>query len=410
MRRKYLIGLVLCLLFGSMALSVQNSFAWKNGWGDNSPHSTYAKTVSLYKGDYSNSHKLRTTSKYYGTHDWIAERALYLAYTSFPESMFLTMLYLDVSQLKMYYLLGTEFPDSVKGNDVYGYGETLISTGLNVISRQDFEGCFGEHQLRFVSGNPDPYVKNLAKFAENMQNKVADYLEQEDCKAAAFFLGALAHYVADAACMPHLIDDFKAYHGSWEHWVHTLTTRKIVDEYYSDGEFTTENPFYQWRGEGSTAESMFLEKKPNLAARLATREAGYTVFQGKMEGWGLDVGASYYEDHPQFPYPYFDLEKPEKRENYWENLNGDDLDFLFGVNLHLNIGIYYMAAVLNHVKDWFVKCSGDIEDELTAVIVDMAIESTLLWLFIIIGNAATILALVSSLTEKENILESVQIF
>jgi len=405
MRRKFLIGLVVCILFGCMALNIQSSIAWKNGIGNkNISHSTYAKNIVAYQGDFDKTHKMRTTAMYYGTHDWVAERALYLAYIGFSESIFLSMLYLDASQLKMYYLLGTEIPDAIKVG-VINPGDAIINTGLNVIYREDFEGCVGSHSLRFTT----PTRENLAIYAEKCEKKVADYLEQEDCKAAALFLGAIAHYVADAVYIPHLIDGLDS--TSIEYWVNTLTSRKIVDEYYSDGQITSENPFFQWRGADPTAESEFNLRKPNLAAKIATLSAGHAAYEGETEdGLNLEtqefgVDAYFYDNNPINLKQHFDLPKPEKRGDYWLDLNINDDKFLAGIDKHLNIGIYYMAAILTHVKDWYVKCSSDVEESLTTVLLDMAIESTLLWLFIVIGNAATILALVSSLTKKDDVLE-----
>ncbi|MFW9823925.1 MAG: zinc dependent phospholipase C family protein [Candidatus Thorarchaeota archaeon] len=421
MKRKTLVILFLCVLFSCMTIGVQNSVAWKNGWGDGSLHSTYAKTINEYSRDYDNAHKYRKTSKYYGTHDWIAERALYLAYSEFPENLFLSMMYLDVSQLKMYYLLGTEFPDSTEGTKVYTYNGELIKTDLNVITRLDFRTCFGQHILRF-SGKPDPYVNNLAKYADTMESKVANYLEQEDCKAAAFFLGALAHYVADAVCIPHLIDDFNHNHKSWEDWVQSLTSRKIVDEQYSDGQLTTLDPLYAWRYKGITALEEFQIKKPRYSAKVATINAGYAVHEGftldecNMNTYvDLGVDASYYKETWQFPSKYFNLKDPELRWDAWNIIHGpfssDDHTYLYGIYYHLNIGIYYMASILANVKDWFVKCDGFENDEIVPVLIEAATESALLWLFVILGNAGTILALVTTISKENDILEAAaQIF
>jgi hypothetical protein len=376
---------------------------------------TYAEHVGTFKMDYDQTHSRRDTAKYYGTHDWIAERALYLAYNKYPENKFLSMLYLDVSQLKMYYLLGTEAPDAVK--DLYSAGKPILNTGLNIITKNDFQTCLGRHILRFQEADGDintVVTWNLATYAETCQNKVYTYLEQGDCRAAAFFLGAIAHYIGDACCYPHLMDGLN--HANWEHWVNTLTTRKIVDEYYSDGQITTDEPFYQWRGNG-LAEGEFNRLTPTYDAKTATWYTGHACYFGRTVDslniqpfyYDAEIDHNFYETHPTFPGQHFSLTDPERRGSYWEDLVGEpDCDFLTGVHDHLNIAVFYMASILNHIKDSYVKCAGGLEDELTQVVYDMAIESLFLWIFVATGNVATLLALLGTLNDKQEALAPLQ--
>lgn len=108
-----------------------------------------------------------------------------------------------------------------------------------------------------------------------------------------------------------------------------------------------------------------------------------------------------------FPGHHFDPQDPERRADYWIDLiesPDEERKFLGGVHYQLNIGIYYMASILTYIKDWYVKCSLDIEEGLTQVILDMGMEALLLWLFLATGNAATILALISTLSDKKEAL------
>ena len=139
----------------------------------------------------------------YATHDWIADHAL--AMLSDQEQAW-------ILPHKTLYLLGTEAPDSSQipaacGGPNTGYGDTGL--GHSVEWNSDFTG--------FVDGRD-----RCAQRAREEYQKAASALEEGDAAAAAFFLGAMAHYIGDAAQFGHTYPD-ELNHSNYERWAATRT-------------------------------------------------------------------------------------------------------------------------------------------------------------------------------------------
>ena len=92
-------------------MSCKYSTAWRNG-RPGVESSTRPPHIEQYYNDYSTAPNYANGERrqYYSTHDFIAETALEY-YIAVSPSQFLTRLYNNEDNMKMYYLVGTECPD-----------------------------------------------------------------------------------------------------------------------------------------------------------------------------------------------------------------------------------------------------------------------------------------------------------
>ncbi len=109
-------------------------------------------------------------------------------------------------------LLGTEAPDSSQipaecGGPNTGYGDTGL--GHSVEWKADHSG--------FVAGRDRCALRAREEYA-----KAVDAFEDGDEAAAAFFLGAMAHYVGDSSQFGHTYPD-EVNHSNHESWTATRT-------------------------------------------------------------------------------------------------------------------------------------------------------------------------------------------
>ncbi len=138
-----------------MVLSVSiNSTAWNNGG---------------YSDD--------MTSPDYGTHDWIAEKAL--AMLPANESQY-------IHDNLNYYLYGTELPDNYDGIFDDGIGDTF------------------QHHVYFDSNGTVTDVAS-ANRAKAMFDDALSYLQNEDYENASKYAGAMTHYISDVGVFGHVM-------------------------------------------------------------------------------------------------------------------------------------------------------------------------------------------------------------
>lgn len=144
----------------------------------------------------------------YATHDWIAEHAMMLL----PEN--------ERAWLEPHrdaYLLGTEAPDNANipascGTPHTGYDDR--GSGHSVEWAADFSD--------FVSDGQGGKKDRAARRAREEYNKAAEAFEEGDPAAAAFFLGAMAHYIGDVAQYGHTYPDERI-HSLYEGWAERRT-------------------------------------------------------------------------------------------------------------------------------------------------------------------------------------------
>ena len=400
--------LVICMFFVlcNAAFSSKDVSAWLNG---NNALALHPDTV--YKPDYQNTHLLRTTSRYYGTHDWIAECALDLVFRANPSHPFVQRLWANIRDMKTIFLFGTEAPDAAyKGIPI----EFTCSDGL---VRYDTSWT-GHHSLRF---HPVGTLSSadLAVWADKLAGMVQVSLMNKQCVKASFLLGAMCHFIADAVFYPHLIP-YGTSSSSWEKlikWrVNWYTSRKMFDwNYMDDGEgnyeVTSDSPFfthYVARDEFDVYKPDFQSLGSGMGVGyLATWYAGYQVrFGDAIDCIPLEAPQPGFIDHPP-PYtgwwkdaPWmethtfnqfaldFTADKPELRWDDIAEYFGDDRMWLETLQFHLNVGVYYCAAVINSLLVHYTGCSSSVEEDWNRSAAKFTAEYAFCFLFAFMGNFA----------------------
>lgn len=162
-------------------------FAWNNGQTGNTATNTSAEC----------------DNPPYSTHDWIADHALALLPENEREW---------ISPHKSLYLLGTEAPDNRKITSACkapnnGYDDR--SKGHSVEWSEDFSKMIKDR---------------AAARAQEEYDKAALAYQQENKSAAAYYLGAMAHYIGDLSQYGHAVP-FEKHHGDYEGWVSHRTDR-----------------------------------------------------------------------------------------------------------------------------------------------------------------------------------------
>jgi len=169
LKRKYFF---LLLFFNIFSLHVHNGQSWSNG--------SYSYNSTNYD--------INTD---FGTHDWISERALDVLLLSNSSK------WEWLENRKTIFFVGTEAPDNVN-----------VDMILNDIQVQGF-GDFSYHHVYF---NEDGTIKNneddaalRAKWCFDMADV---YLNEEKLDIAAFYLGAMTHYIVDCSMYAHVAENY----------------------------------------------------------------------------------------------------------------------------------------------------------------------------------------------------------
>ena len=153
------------------------------------------------KGNTTTTTKAECGNPPYATHDWIADRALALL----PD--------IEKAWLvphRAIYLVGTEAPD-----------HRLIPMSCGVPHRGYDDRSLG-HSVEWNTGATEMTNDRPARRAQEEYSKAVIAFEQGQLAHAAFFLGAMAHYIGDCSQYGHNYPEEKN-HGNYEAWAATLT-------------------------------------------------------------------------------------------------------------------------------------------------------------------------------------------
>lgn len=176
--------LVLALLVGTSTISWPLS-AWNNGQKGNTTTTTKAECSTVP----------------YGTHDWIADQAVELL----PDAERAWLL-----PHRAIYLVGTEAPD-----------HKLIPLSCGVPHR-GYDDRSAGHSVEWNAAVTEMVNDCPAVRAEQEYSKAKIAFEQGKSAHAAFFLGAMAHYIGDCAQYGHNYREEKN-HGNYEAWAAAQT-------------------------------------------------------------------------------------------------------------------------------------------------------------------------------------------
>jgi len=345
-------GLIVFSLIIIFALMTPDmSYAFKNN-GPRSSSKGYAQTISNYIVDY----KHANGKKYYGTHDWLAERALKVLYYNLDNIYlsdnakdFIRKLY-DFSnplELRYYYLLGSEAPDeavsyhSIKFTDCLGKPYGTFNVGANWKDHLGNIIKYGSHsKLHFTNGNCDD--DSLSSIAEYHYQCAVEAFRIRDCQKAAFFLGAVAHGIADAVCYPHLLaptdfeptlgvtgDDINSHRISWINRINYLTYKK---ESLGNGEFFSL----------SEVQQNILKPIRLVSAKALSKAAGYYLIQRNYHKELWEKFQNNREDY----FPANKNELLDWDQNTWNDFNLEQTDYFSKVQEILNVAVLHIARTL----------------------------------------------------------------
>ncbi len=148
----------------------------------------------------------------FSTHDWVAHQALEMV----PDSEKAWLI-----PHRAMFLLGTEAPDNSSilascGSPHTGYGDT--GQGHSVDWNDDHTGW----ALRDTGELQD----RAARRAQEEYNKAIIAFQQDNPSDAAFYLGAMAHYVGDVSQYGHS-GPGEDHHSDYERWV---SSRSEIDD------------------------------------------------------------------------------------------------------------------------------------------------------------------------------------
>jgi hypothetical protein len=133
----------------------------------------------------------------YATHDWIAEKAL----------MLLPQVERDwLTPFKVVYLIGTEAPDFKH-----------IPAACQA-PHSGYDDRSSGHSVEWPVSGSNMVKDRAAQRAQEEYNKAVIAFRQGNPRAAAFYLGAMAHYIGDVSQYGHSVPS-EAHHSDYEGWV-----------------------------------------------------------------------------------------------------------------------------------------------------------------------------------------------
>ena len=197
-----IILLVSLLLF----TTIPSSKAWNNGDGGTG-ESAYASDVDGYNFDY-----------HYGTHDWIADLALETLSNNNSSA------WQWLRDYEKFFFLGTEAPDN---------------SGIDIILNGTAITGFGDTTYHHIYFNIDGSIleDDAAVRAKWCGDHADVALTEGNLQVAAFYLGAMTHYIADMSMFSHVMENTESinyddHHSTIEGYVQTRS-----NEYDDKGEF-----------------------------------------------------------------------------------------------------------------------------------------------------------------------------
>lgn len=325
--------LILFLYLASVVSCISTYSIYTVAWGN-------ASRISDYNNPSSYSYIFN-----FGTHDWIAESALEVLFQKLTGSEvgyeFIKDLKNNNDNYKNFFLTGTEIPDR-RVNDKIIFS---IKTKCGAISHEKI--TTNQHKLRFTGARLrsgfDSQYKSLCIEADRMGKAVIEAFRKNDCQKAAFFLGCMAHYIADATFYSHLIDNLN-------HHVSFLSkVLKITKNTYSTSYLKRQNEFFNIIESYDSFHSN-VKKKPYDSAYLAGLDTRY--------------GNSYLRSFTSTLYEnaeWLDLYAPSgSNPQFWtlssytpanRPTSGNAKKYFDTVEHNLDTAVYYCAAAINFIKD-----------------------------------------------------------
>ena len=303
-----------------------------------------------------NSPKDYDFNKHYGTHDWIAESALVLLHHKIQDNEFINYIYENKDDLKLYFLIGTDAPDRFKTKPskikIYSIntnkGRPIINNDVPVV--KNHENIYDD------KGNLIRGRDFLSKAARDMGNQVKKELAEGNQQRAAFFLGAMCHYIADTTIYNHVIERINRKFGiiNFMAKVNTLTNNAF---HFGSRQIVRKSEFFNIKEANEMIRSQNdLESiNPYEAAEKAGRDTRMGIEGESFDPSFLDQFSPQNLKGPSFWIGFNHLSKFKKRRNELLNKNDKDLapvdllekHYFSTIEHNLNMGVYYCVTAMN---------------------------------------------------------------
>jgi Zinc dependent phospholipase C len=214
----------------------------------------------------------------YGTHDWIADAAIESLFASNSTE------WQWLKDRKTLAYIGTEAPDNS--------GVSMTLDGVAITG-------FGDTTQHHVYFNIDGTVKeeNSALRAKWCGDWANVYIGQNKLDAAAFYIGAMTHYIADLGVFAHVVEnniapdnlDFDLYHSTLEGYVGTRTNEyDDFNEFFNNGTYVI-NPQKPYNISVDVAWDSYKDPTPTEST---TRDAVWLHSNKETVGtWALSLAA-----------------------------------------------------------------------------------------------------------------------
>lgn len=252
----FIIGYLVLIVGISLNVHTQAVSAWKNG--------SYADTPEAY-----------TYSENYGTHDWIADAALdYLLSINSSQWSWL-------DSRREIFFLGTEAPDNggidivLDGISVSGFGDTTL------------------HHIYFYENGSVFENEDDAAIRAKWCGDWADVqISSENWDLAAFYLGAMTHYIADMGMYAHVAANnvapyylnFDEFHSTVEGYVNTRSNEvEDPEEFFAIELPLSLNGTSPYNAALETAWETYADPTPTLAFSRGT----LWMHENFFTGWAL---------------------------------------------------------------------------------------------------------------------------
>jgi len=315
---------------------------------------------TYYNGYYgspikTHSHTFDKEQAYFGTHDWIAESALLILYEKvswLPYGQgFIYNMYSDASPyyLRMYFLLGTEAPDLKQYESQYPDLYEIVLKDCQDFPYGTNDLSYNTHIMNFDS---NPINQNCALEAQYCWTIAVNAFFTGDCRKAAFFLGAMCHYISDAAAYPHHYteNDYSNLGGHRSAYFSRIAKLTYRVERYrgtqqSHGFFSIDYARGQF--------------KPLLGEMgwFATYKGGEYVHSEKQWLWDK------FEEHQFDWYEVNPAQTTDKLEHLcsWHrdkfaSFTGEKAEYFNTIERHLNIAVLRCAYAINLALRFFEDC------------------------------------------------------
>lgn len=130
-------------------------------------------------------------SEIYGTHDWIADRAIYILHDHYPNDLLISSICHNINHMRVYYLYGTEIPDHM----INPFKSTKIATEYGTkLTEEDFYK--GHSVIMLPNGCISPSCQHIFKSAKIIEDNYKNALYfKNDLQVAAVYLGCMSHLI-----------------------------------------------------------------------------------------------------------------------------------------------------------------------------------------------------------------------